>query len=193
MKVKIGYLAIVLAILAAGAVIGFYAHPNAKPTPALTAEPIYVEPPQEARAETGSATLYGRIEKVSFNGSGGAITFRLVEWVKGSDNQEQAALETGTCTLERIEKDECLGDPFFIRDTKKEMTLPVSAGASLEALSPGPDGAIKQDANGNTVPRKITLLELSKIIEDKQLANAVPFIFTTTHGMISKIQEQYVP
>jgi len=193
MKVKISYIISILAVFAVGFGIGFYVKTNNKPEPVVIHDQVYDEIPPEVRAETGSATLYGKIEKISLNDKGGSVTFRLVEWVQGSDNQEQAALETGTCTLERIENDECLGDPFFIRDTKKEMTLPVSTDASLEALSPGPDGVIKQDASGNTVSRKITLLELSKIIGDKQLANAAPFIFTTTHGVISKIQEQYVP
>jgi hypothetical protein len=193
MKVKISYVISILAVFAVGFGVGFYVKANNKSEPEVIHDQVYEEIPPEARAETGNATLYGKIENISLNDKGGSVTFRLVEWVQGSDNQEQAALETGTCTLERIENEECLGDPFFIRDTKKEMVLAVSTGADIEALSPGPDGVIKQDANGNTVFRKITLSDLSKIVADKQLPNAVPFIFTTTQGVISKIKEQYVP
>lgn len=193
MKFKNGCVVIILAVFAAGLGVGYYLKTNNKPAAVVIREPVYEEAPAEARAGTGSATLYGRIEKISLNDKSGSVTFRLVEWVRGSDNQEQAALETGACTLERIENDECLPNPFFIRDTKKEIILSLSTDVDIEVLSPGPDGAVKQDASGNTIFRKITLLELSKIIENKQFADVVPFIFTTTHGVISKIQEQYVP
>lgn len=186
---------IITAVIVLGAVFaaGFFISKNyktiSKPDQELTTEQI-----PHQRAKTGSAILYGKIEKIQLNKTGGDITFRLVEWVQGSDNQEQAALEAGTCSLERIENDECLSNPFFIRDTNKEITLTTLSDADIEVLSPGPSGEIKQDENGNTILRKVGLTDLIKMTTDhKQRFSVIPFIFTTTHSSIMKIQEQYVP
>lgn len=141
------------------------------------------------RAATNTAKLYGKITKIDNKN----VQIRLVEWVEGSDNQEQAALETGHCTLERIEKDECLSNPFFIRETDKTVSLPISSNLGIQVLSPGPTGEIKQDEQLNTVSREIGLTDLVKMLKMANFASEAPFIFTTTGGAIIKIEEQYIP
>ncbi len=141
------------------------------------------------RAATDTAKLYGKIVKLNSKNT----DLRLVEWVQGSDSQEQAALETGRCTLERIEKDECLPNPFFIRETQKTLTLPMTPDIKIQVLSPGPSGEIKQDEQLNTIHREINLADLAKMLENHDFAEQTPFIFTTQYGSIIKIEEQYIP
>jgi hypothetical protein len=152
-----------------------------------------VEPAQtenaSVRAATGSAKLYGKFVKIDK----GNIELRLVEWVEGSDNQEQAALESGRCTLDRIEKDECMPNPFFVRETQKTLKLPVAPNLTVQVLSPGPKGEIKQDEQQNTIPREISLTDLQKMLGNVDFAKDTPFIFITKGGAITEIQEQYIP
>lgn len=159
---------------------------SVKKTPST--EPTQTENTR-SRAPSNTAKLYGKIVKLDSKN----VQLRLVEWVQGSDNQEQAALETGRCTLERIEKDECLPNPFFIRETEKTLTLPMTANINIQVLSPGPSGEIKQDEQLNTIYRKISFANLAKMLESADFAEQVPFIFTTKNGSILKIEEQYIP
>ncbi|MFA5854180.1 MAG: hypothetical protein WC866_03770 [Patescibacteria group bacterium] len=141
------------------------------------------------RAATGSSKLFGKIVKINEN----SVALRLVEWVEGEDNQEQAALETERCTLERIEKDECVPNNFFLRETQKTLQLPIAANLSVQVLSNGANGEFKQDEQQNTLPREVSLTDLQKMLEIGEFAIYTPFVFTTTNGAITKIQEQYIP
>lgn len=176
----IGYVAVII-------VAYFFGYFSVKKAPSST-EPAQTEN-TPARAVTDTAKLYGKIIKLD----GKNAQLRLVEWVQGSDNQEQTALETGRCTLERIEKDECLPNPFFIRETEKILTLPMIPDIDIQVLSPGPSGEIKQDEQLNTVHREISLANLAKMLENHDFAEQIPFIFTTKNGSILKIEEQYIP
>ncbi len=152
-----------------------------------------VEPPQfdctPDGAAIGSAKLYGKIVKIEESG----VELRLVEWVEGFDNQEQAALETGRCTLERIEDDECVPNRFFVRETQKTLRLPISQNLSIQVLSNGANGEFKQDEQQNTLPREVSLIDLQKMLEIGEFATYTPFIFITKGGAVTEIQEQYIP
>gem|GEM_PF-3701360 len=196
MKAKKIVIAIVILVAIVASFIAGHFFTNSKPI----TETVYQETPAVQRAPTGTAILYGKIKKIESKSNGSNITLNLVEWVQGPDNQEQAALETGFCSLEKIENDECLPNGFFVRDTSKQLTLPVSEDVNIQALSAGPDGKIAQDASGNTIPRKISLSDLLIMTQNTQhvgitplFVNVTPFIFTTTNGVIIEIQEQYTP
>lgn len=164
----------------------FFGYTTAKAVPGVESPQIDNTP---NRAATGSAKLYGKFVKIDK----GNIELRLVEWVEGSDNQEQAALENGRCALDRIEKDECLPNPFFLRETQKTLKLPVATDLSIQVLSPGPNGEIKQDEQQNTIPRKISLTDLQKMLGNVDFVKDTPFIFITKGGAVTEIQEQYIP
>ncbi|MBI2037607.1 MAG: hypothetical protein HYT15_01575 [Candidatus Magasanikbacteria bacterium] len=174
-----GYVAVIVAAY-------FFGSLSVKKVP--SSEPTQTEN-ATTRAVTDTAKLYGKIVKLDSKNA----ELRLVEWVQGSDNQEQTAFETGRCTLERIEKDECLPNPFFIRETQKTLTLPMTPDIKIQVLSPGPSGEIKQDEQLNTVHREINLADLAKMLENHDFAEQIPFIFTTKDGSIIKIEEQYIP
>ena len=192
---KIIFVIVILLAIAASFVAGHF-FLNSKQIP----ETVYQENPTVQRAPTGTAILYGKIKKIESKNNGGNITFNLVEWVQGSDNQEQAALETGFCSLAKIENDECLPNGFFVRNTAKQLILPVLADVNIQALSAGPDGKIAQDDSGNTIPRKISLSDLLIMTQNTKhvgisplFVDVTPFIFTTANGVITEIQQQYTP
>ena len=182
MKKSFAIIGCAVAIVAAY-FFGYFSVKKAPP-----AEPVQNES-ASVRAATGSAKLYGKFVKIDK----GSIELRLVEWVEGSDNQEQAALESGRCTLDRMEKDECLPNPFFVRETQKTLKLPVASDLSIQVLSPGPNGEIKQDEQQNTIPREISLTDLQKMLGNVDFAKDTPFIFITKGGTVTEIQEQYIP
>lgn len=154
----------------------------------LPVEPVQTEN-APTRAATGSAKLYGKFVKISENGA----ELRLVEWVEGSDNQEQAALENGRCTLDRIEKDECLPNGFFIRETEKTMTLPISADTRAMVYARGPADGFKPNESGDIYTEEISFADFAQMFEKFSSMKELPFIFTTTNGAITKVQEQYIP
>ncbi|WKZ28900.1 MAG: hypothetical protein QY323_05235 [Patescibacteria group bacterium] len=182
MKKPLAFIGCVIIVIAAY----FFGYFSVRQSPLV--EPAQTEN-TPSRAATGSAKLYGKFVKISESG----VELRLVEWVEGSDNQEQAALETGRCTLDRIEKDECLPNPFFMRETQKTMTLPINQKLTVQVLSPGSNGEIKQDEQQNTIHREISLTELGKMLANVEFTKQTPFIFTTTSGVIAEIREQYIP
>ncbi len=170
-------------VIVAAYFLGYFSVKKAPPAELTQTETSSV------RAATGSAKLYGKFVKIDK----GNIELRLVEWVEGSDNQEQAALESGRCTLDRIEKDECVPNPFFVRETQKTLKLSVATNPSIQVLSPGPNGEIKQDEQQNTIPREISLNDLQKTLGNVDFAKDTPFIFITKGGVVTEIQEQYIP
>lgn len=143
----------------------------------------------QQRAETGTARLHGEDVRMD----AGMLHMKLVEWVQGSDEQEQAALESGLCTLERIESDECLPNGFFIRTTGKVLEAPLAEEVKVAVLSPGPSGEITQDAQSNTVPRNIEIDVLKRMLADPDFASQAVFAVTTRHGKAVAIEEMYVP
>lgn len=182
-----------VAVLALGA--GFAAgalwpkgRPIAMPPPTGNSEE-----PASQQTPRGSAVLMGKIQAVKSEQAGQTLTLRLVEWVSGHDAAGQAALEAETCTLERLENYECTPNGFFIRETQKDIALQLSQSVQIQVLSQGPSGEIKQDAEQNTLPRDISLTDLQKMLAMPDFARQTPFIITTTHGVITKIQQQYVP
>src|SRR5207244_2779386 len=66
-------------------------------------------------AAKGSALLFGQITSLHLEGGKVDANVQLMEDVQGQDNQEQAALEDSTCSLEQIENDQCLNNPFYLR------------------------------------------------------------------------------
>lgn len=170
---------------------GHFTYPlNTPSTPTtVTSE----QAPNQEVAKSGSAVLYGKIDNIKANKENKDIDFHLVEWVNGSDNQEQAAFETGLCTLDRIENDECLPNHFFVRNTQKNISLPISKDVLIKIYARNDKGGMKSDEIGNIYQESVSLEALNTIIGNVETLKEVPFIFTTTQGVITEIQEQYIP
>lgn len=160
--------------------------------PAEKAVPVVeFDVPQE-RAPVGTAILYGRITDVSTKKSSSYVSFGLVEWVIGSDNQEQAAFEDGTCTLERIEQDNCSLAGFYMRDTHKTITLPIIEEPSIRVMARNGALGFRADKTGNIYQEEVTLNDFVKILDTNDFS-IIPFIITTSGGAVVSIQEQYLP
>ncbi|MEY4723117.1 MAG: hypothetical protein RLZZ324_630 [Candidatus Parcubacteria bacterium] len=140
------------------------------------ATPIASEDQHQTRAKTGSAVLFGKISSISSK----EATFTLTEWVNGSDNQEQVALELGKCSLEKIENDECLPNGFIMRDSQKMMTLPVAGNVKVHIV-------VHSDAED------VSIVDLVAKVKSGEIATGTPFTFTTIHGAISDVRQQYIP
>jgi hypothetical protein len=170
----------------------FFGYVSAKAVPSV--EPPQMENIVQPDTPTGAARLKGRIDSLRKEAGGGfVVLFHLIDWENGRDDAGQAAIEAGFCTLERVERDECTPNGFFIRDASMVISLPVASDVDLQVLSPGPNGEIAQDERKNTIHRKIGLNDLQKMLEGADFAKYAPFIFTTTDGVITGIREQYIP
>lgn len=196
-KIILGVTVCAIATVAAFTV-GTLVHPTLQPKQSISISagqseltPAISQPnPDQEVAKTGTATLYGKIENIKPGKVSTQVAFRLVEWVNGSNNQEQAALEAGICTLDRIENDGCLPNHFFVRETQKTITLPVSKDVAIKVYARNSEGGMIPDANGNIYLRST---DLNSLIAQLATLKNIPFIFTTTHGAITQIQEQYIP
>jgi hypothetical protein len=141
----------------------------------------------DERAPSGTANLYGKLVSADSN-----LTFQLAEWVRGADNQEQVAIETGRCTVAGAENDECVPNGFFVRDTGKKLTLPLSPNAKIEVYARN-NGSMASDANGEAHLKTVSASELQDMLESVASLKRIPFIVTTSHGQVLEVREQYVP
>jgi hypothetical protein len=167
----------IIAALVIGFVLGFTVS-NAPRVPMLDLYPI------NKRAPTGSAVVYAKMEALRLVDGSRIADIRLVEWVPDSDNQEQAALEMDDCSLDEIEKEMCLSNPFYIRDTEKRLSLPFAPDVRIRLFFP--------DRSGSPALRDITPMEFREM-HNKSPTKTTPYIITTTNGMISDIEQQYTP
>lgn len=163
----------------------------------ISSQPVILQPSVDAQpdqvARPGTALLFGKIDSINMGKDATDVDFQLVEWVNGSDNQEQAALETDVCTLDRIENDECLPNHFFVRNTQKRISLPVSKDIVIEAFPRNSEGGRMPDSSGNSHLQTTGIKQFAKLLADFESLKEVPFIITTTHGTITHIREQYIP
>ncbi len=140
----------------------------------------------------GSAVLVGEIEAFSHESAADAITLRLADRVFGNERAGQAALEAGTCTLERLENYECTPNNFFVRHSDTRLTLPVSPSATVEVYAGAPAGYLA-DSRGDIYTEKISFADLIGRFAPAPSLKYESFTITTTHGVITKIQQQYLP
>lgn len=145
------------------------------------------------RAPIGSSVLFGNIYSFKKIGKTWQVEVSFAEWVKDQDDQEQAALADGVCTLERIEDDECLPNGFYLRKSEKTITLPIDKKILIEVLSPGPSGEIKQDESDNTILRTIDPTIFSLMVEKAKPPASPPYVIITKGGLVTEIREWYVP
>lgn len=149
--------------------------------------------PTSERAKTGSAILTGIIERITLDRSGYSMEMRLVEWVEGSDNQEQTALEQGRCTLEGIENDECLPNGFYLRQTEKRITLPIAKDAVIRIYARNGERGMIPNEEGNIYLKMISADGFARVLKSDQIFALIPFEVVTTDGKVIEIQERYVP
>lgn len=153
---------------------------------------LELEKPFVERAVTGTAKLYGKV--LSVDSKSVAARIALVEWVQGADNQEQAAIEAGSCTLASAEKDECLPNPFFVRETKKELTIPFSSTAIFKVYDrPQNEDGFLSDDEGNLLQKNVGVTEFVAMLKKYGSLKSVPFVVITKNGAIVEMQEQYIP
>lgn len=141
----------------------------------------YVSEVVHVRPNLNIAHLSASIQNLQADGG---VDLRLLEWMDGA-KAEQAALASGDCSLEHIERDECLPNGFFIRDTDVSLSLPLAPYALLRIILPGSDG--------NPTLRNVDLPRLKRYLEDAIPEARIPFTVTTRNGIIVAIEERYVP
>jgi hypothetical protein len=142
----------------------------------------------------GSATLFGSINSLYKDGKKTEAAVRLAEWVKGQDDQEQAALVDGQCTLQQIESHACLNNPFYLRKTDKTIIIQVADKADIETYAREPRGGMLiSPKTGNTYMEKISLEKFVEWYGQQTYLKETPYYFTTQNGVIMAIKEQYVP
>lgn len=162
--------------------------PDVQPVPEQNTEPAPELDTETYRTPAGRAVLYGRINHIADN----AITFKLVEWVLGADNQEQAAIEEGKCTLERVEQDTCWPANFYMRSTDKTLTLPLAKKPIIRVMARNSPFGFRVDENDSIHQETIDVVAFTRVLNDNDFS-IIPFIITTSNGTIISIEEQYLP
>ncbi len=141
-----------------------------------------------------SATLFGEIKSLNKAGEKIEAVIQLDEWVKGQDDQEQAALVDGQCTLQQIESDTCLNNAFYLRKTDKTITLQVDNNGDIETYAREPRGGmLASPKTGNIYMEGISLEKFVEWYEQQTYLKETPYYFSTNNGVIVAIKEQYVP
>lgn len=136
---------------------------------------------EQPPAPLGSAALFGTISNIKKDKDAYSLDLRLAEAVSGSDWWEQNAIEDGRCTLEMVEQNNCAAY-FYIRTTQKILHIAVDKEVAVALINRVDTSKFES----------ITMSELEKEFS-KSDYSTTPFHVTTTQGVITKIQEQYVP
>ena len=145
------------------------------------------------KAPVGTAFLFGQINNISTNNSKIMIDIGLEENENDQDNQEQAALADGTCTLDQIETDACLNNPFYIYKTGKVISVPLDNGADIEVYARDASGGMLVDKNSNIYLQKISLQKFVEEYGNKTIDSGTSYTVATKGGVIIGLKEWYTP
>jgi hypothetical protein len=170
----VAIIAILLALMA-GTYIGWSIRGSADPTTEIST------PESQTFAPTGSAALFGMISNIKEDAGTYSLDLRLAEAVSGSDWREQNAIEDGRCTLEMVEQNNCAAY-FYTRMTQKTLHIAVDKNVVVTLID-------RVDTS-KSVP--VTMNELKERFSKSDFSET-PFHITTTQGVITEIQEQYIP
>lgn len=145
-------------------------------------------------AEPGTAVLFGSISDIKMENEKSNVTIKLIESVKGQDDQELAALVDGTCTLDQIEKNTCLNNPVYLRKTSKKISLSLNKDADIRLYAREARGGMKVDVNGQVYLEQISVQDFVAMLQntdDAPWLKDIFYDFTTSQGVVMRIQERY--
>lgn len=152
-------------------------------------------PTQTAFSST-KTQLFGRILQVDTSNGKNVIKIELLENIEGQQNMENAAIVDGVCTLEQVQKNECLNNPIYIQQTGKTAELELDSQATIQLYArKGPDGMLV-DKEGSIYLEEISVANFMQQYTEGSTSSylhEVPFYFGIEKDKIVLIQEKYTP
>jgi hypothetical protein len=170
--------------------------PTVTTTDSLAAPKIPGQPRVQEAFSSFNARLLGRITEISSTDGIKTAKVDLLENVKGEQNMENAAIADGVCTIEQVNKSECLNNPFYIRDLDKSLDLKIAPQVSIQMYAREPRGGMLVDEANQIYLEDVPI---SRFIEQYAQAGQtsylylIPFYFGIEGGEIVRIQEKYIP
>lgn len=140
--------------------------------------------------------LLGRISQIDTSNGKNIVKVALLENIGGQQNMENAAIADGVCTLDQVQKSECLNNPFYIRETGKALDLEFDPKANIQAYAREPGGGML--VNKDSAPY-LQQMYIAKFTEQYTQADGssylhdIPFYFGIEGSKIVRVQEKYVP
>lgn len=140
--------------------------------------------------------LLGRISQIDTSNGKNIVKIELLENIEGQQNMESAAIADGVCTLDQVQKSECLNNPFYIRQTGKVLDLELDPKANIQAYARESGGGmlVNKDSAPYLQPMSIaTFMDRYAQADSSSYLHDIPFYFGIEGGRIVRVQEKYVP
>lgn len=140
--------------------------------------------------------LLGRISQIDTLNNKNIVTVELLENIEGQQNMENAAIADGVCTLDQVQKSDCLNNPFYIRQTGKTLDLEFDPKANIQAYARESGGGMLVNKDSAPYLQRMsiaTFMEQYAQADDSSYLHDIPFYFGINDGKIIHIQEKYVP
>jgi hypothetical protein len=153
--------------------------PSAEPSPSPSGEPSPSPSPTPARPVLPDGSHFVYVIAAERRGDGSAsVTFDLAYFLTGEEGEEAAA-EHG---------DEFVNDYYIVNDNPRLRTIPVAVDADVRYL---PVGAATTELQPGTLDAW-----LEAILETNPTdygGKDVPWWFTVRDGVVTRIEQQYLP
>jgi len=118
-------------------------------------------------------------------GESPTLSFDEAVWLSGREG-EDAAIAAGHCTEE--ERSECLPNDYFIENASPE-AAPLPASPELRVFM-----QTLYAEQESVTRREITTAQFTSLINDASLHwNKLPYTITVEHGLVTLIEEVYIP
>ena len=140
--------------------------------------------------------LFGRISQIDTSNGTHIAKIELLENIEGQQNMENAAIADGVCTLDQVQKSECLNNPFYIRQIGKVLDLELDPKANIRMYAREPRGGMLVDAQSRTYVEQKSLEQFTDLLTQNNppdYLRDIPFYFGIEGGKVVRIQEKYVP
>ncbi len=149
--------------------------PIPTPTTVVAATPAALGAGREER-------LFGKVAAIDW--AGRAVTLDLQQWFDDIDAANAAARQDGV-----IPAGQTLPEPFYVRDLRERLTVPLGPSVAVVVLG--------YDAEGNIEPRPVSLVEFAFGWQTGPPSNewtpAVYYWCSTSNGVVTRMEAQYVP
>lgn len=152
--------------------------------------------PTQTEFPSTETRLFGRISQVNTSNGKNIIKIDLLNNIEGQQNMEDAAVADGVCTLDQVQKSECLNNPFYIQQTGKTAELELDPQATIQLYArKGSDGMLV-NKEGSIYLEEISVASFMQQYAEGSSSGSlheIPFYFGIEKGRIVQIQEKYTP
>ncbi|MEO5927045.1 MAG: hypothetical protein ABIO72_00035 [Patescibacteria group bacterium] len=140
--------------------------------------------------------LFGRVSQADTSSGKNVVKVELLQNIEGQQNMENAAIADGVCTLDQVQKNECLNNPFYIQRTENTLDLELDPQVNIQVYAREAGGGMLVDKNSAPYLQQMPVTKFMGQYMQASGSNylhGIPFYFGIKKNKIVRVQEKYVP